>query len=68
MAEIHFLSIEASQSKTDVTKRLGDNDFILAICTYSLRNSDRFEVIRDFISFKYGGVRFPVDGSIAEEK
>jgi hypothetical protein len=60
--------MEATQNKNDVTNRFGDRDFILAVCTYFLRNSDRFEVIRDFRSLKNGGNPFPVDGSIAEQK
>jgi hypothetical protein len=68
MAEIHFRSMEAPQNKSDVTNRFGDRDFISAVCTCFLCNSDRFEVIRDFRSLKNGGIPFPVDGSIAEQK
>jgi hypothetical protein len=60
--------MEATQNKNDVTNRFGNRDFILAVCTCILCNSDRFEVIRDFPSFKQGGIPFPVDGSIAEQK
>jgi hypothetical protein len=59
--------MEATQNKSDVTNRFGDRDFILAVCTCFLRNSDRFEVIRDFLSFKHGGIPFRVDESIAEQ-
>jgi hypothetical protein len=48
VAEFHFRSIGASQNESDVTNRFGDRDFILAVCTRSLCNSDRFEVIGDF--------------------
>jgi hypothetical protein len=68
MPETHFRSMEASQNKRDVTNRFGDRDFVLAVCTCFLRNSNRFEVIRDFRSLKNGGIPFPVDGSIAEQK
>jgi hypothetical protein len=68
MAEFHFRSIEAPQNKSDVTNGFGDRDFILAVCTYFLSNSDRFEVIRDFRSLKNGGIPFPVDRSTAEQK
>jgi hypothetical protein len=68
MAEIHFRSMEALQNKRNVTNRLGDREFVLAVCTSFLRNSDRFEVIRDFRSLKKAGIPFPVDGSIAEQK
>jgi hypothetical protein len=70
MPETHFRSMEASQNKSDVTNRYGDRDFILAVCTCFLcrPNSDRFEVIRDFRSYKNGGIPFPVDGSIATSK
>jgi hypothetical protein len=60
--------MEAPQNKTDVTNRFGDRDFILAVCIGFLCNSDRFEVIRDFRSLENGGIPFPVDGSIAEQK
>jgi hypothetical protein len=68
MAEFNFPSMEASQNNSDVTNRLGDRDFILAVCTCFLCNSDRSEVIRDFRSLKNGGIPFPVDGSNAEQK
>jgi hypothetical protein len=68
MVKVHFRSIEASQNKSDVTNQLGDRDFILAACTCFIRKCDRFEVIRDFRSFKNGEIPFPVDGSIAEQK
>jgi hypothetical protein len=65
MAEFHFQSMEAPQNKSDVTSQFGYRDFILAVLTCFLCNSDRFEVIRDFRSLKNGGNPFPVDGSIA---
>jgi hypothetical protein len=68
MAEFHFRSMGASQSKTDVINRFGDRDFILAVCTYFIRKCGCFEVIRDFRSSKIGGIPFLVDGSIAEQK
>jgi hypothetical protein len=68
MAEFHFRSIEASQNKSDVTKRFGDRDFVLAVCTGFLRKCGRFEVISDFRSLIHGGIPFPVDRSIAEQK
>jgi hypothetical protein len=52
--------MEAPQNKSDVTNRFGDRDFILAVCTCFLCNSDRFEVIRDFRSLKNGGIPFLV--------
>jgi hypothetical protein len=55
----------APQKVSDVTNRFGD--FILVLCTCFVRNSDRFEVIRDFRSLNNGGISFPVDGSIAEQ-
>jgi hypothetical protein len=60
--------MEATQNKSDVTNRFGDRDFILAVCTCFIRKCGRFEVIRDFRSLKNGGIPFPVDGSIAEQK
>jgi hypothetical protein len=62
--------MEATQNKSDVTNGFGDRDFVLAVCTCFLRNSDRSEVIRDFRSLKNGGNPFPVpvDGSTAEQK
>jgi hypothetical protein len=68
MAEFHFRSMGASQNKSDVTKRFGDRDFVLAVCTLFLCKCGRFEVIRDFCSLNNGGIPFPVDGSIAEQK
>jgi hypothetical protein len=58
MAEFHFRSMEAPQSESDVTSRFGDRDFILAVCTCFLRNSDRFEVIRDFRSLRMAEFHF----------
>jgi hypothetical protein len=55
------------RTKDDVTNRFGDRDFILAVCTCFLCNSDRSAVIRDFRSLNHGGIPFPVDESIAEE-
>jgi hypothetical protein len=40
--------MEATQNKSDVTNRFGGRDFTLAVCTCFIRNSNRFEVIRDF--------------------
>ena len=68
MPQTHFPSMKATQNKSDVTNRFGDRDFVLAVCTCFLCNSDRFEVIRDFRSLNNGGIPFPVDGSIAEQK
>jgi hypothetical protein len=68
MAEFHFRLIEAPQIKSDVTSRFGDRDFVLAVCTCFLSNSDRFEVIRDFRSLKNGGNPFPVDRNTADQK
>jgi hypothetical protein len=68
MAEFHFRSMEARQGKTDVTKRFGDRDFVLAVCTSFLRLCSRFDVIRDFRSLKNGEIPVPVDRSIAEQK
>jgi hypothetical protein len=68
MPQTHFLSTEATQNESDVTNQFGDRDFILAVCTCFLRNCGRFEVIRDFRSLIHGGIPFPVDGSIAEQK
>jgi hypothetical protein len=59
--------MKATQNKSDVTNRFGDRDFVLAVYTSFLCNSDRFEVIRDFRSLNHGGNRFPVDGSITEQ-
>jgi hypothetical protein len=59
--------MEATQNKSDVTNRFGDRDFILAVCTCFLRNSYRFEVIRDLRSLKNGGNPFPIDGSVAKQ-
>jgi hypothetical protein len=60
--------MKATQNKSDVTNRLGDRDFVLAVCTCFLCSSDRFAVIRDFRSLNHGGNPFPVDGIIAEQK
>jgi hypothetical protein len=68
MAEFHFPSMEAPQNISDITSRFGDRDFILAVCTCFLRNCGRFEVIRDFRLLNHGGIPFPIDGSIAEQK
>jgi hypothetical protein len=68
MPETHFPSMKATQNESDVTNRFDDRDFILAVCTCFLSNSDRFEVIRDFRSLKNGGIPFPVDVSTAEQK
>jgi hypothetical protein len=68
MPKTRFRFMEATQNKSDVTSGLGDRDFVLAVCTCFLCNSDRFEVIRDFRSLKNGGIPFPVDRSIAEQK
>jgi hypothetical protein len=68
MAEFHFRWIEASQNKSDVTKRFGDRDFVLAVYTGFLRKCGHFEVIHDFCSLIHGGIPFPVDGSIAHRK
>jgi hypothetical protein len=50
--------MEASQNKSDATNRFGDRDFILAVCTCFIRKCGHFEVIRDFPSFKHGGIPF----------
>jgi hypothetical protein len=68
MTEIHFRPMEASQNKNIVTNRFGDRDFVLAVCPCFLCTVDRFEVIRDLCSLNHGGLPFPVDGSIAEQK
>jgi hypothetical protein len=68
MAEIPFPVDGSIAEQNDVTKRFGDRDFILAVCTCFIRKCDRFEVIRDFRSLNNGGNPFPVDGSIAEQK
>jgi hypothetical protein len=67
MHQTLFPSMKAIQNKSDVTNRFGDRDFVFAVCTCFLSNSDRFEVIRDFRSLKNGEIPFPVDGSIAEQ-
>jgi hypothetical protein len=64
----HFRSMKATQEKNDVTNRLGDRDFMLAVWTCFLRKCGRFEVIRDFRSLKNGGIPSPVDGSTIEQK
>jgi hypothetical protein len=68
MAEFDFRSKGASQNRSDVINRLGDPDFVLAVCTCFIHKCDRFEAIRDFRSINNGGNSFPVDGSIAEQK
>jgi hypothetical protein len=68
MPQTHLRPRKATQNKSDVTNRFGDRDFIAAVCTCFLRNCGRFEVTRDFRSLKNGGIPFPVDGSIAEQK
>jgi hypothetical protein len=60
--------MEATQNKSDVTNPFGDRDFILAVCTCFHPKSGGFEVIRSFRSSIHGGIPFPVDGSIAEQK
>jgi hypothetical protein len=60
--------MKASQNKSNVTNQFGDRDFVLAVCTCFLHKCGRFEVIRDFRSLKNGGIPFPVDGGIAEQK
>jgi hypothetical protein len=60
--------METTQNKSYVTKRFGDRDFIVAVCNCFLRKCGHFEVIRDFRSLNHGGIPFPVDGSIAEQK
>jgi hypothetical protein len=67
MAEFHFRLTGASQNKSDVTKRFGDRDFVLAACTGFLRKCGRFEVISDFRSLIHGGIPLPVNGSTAGE-
>jgi hypothetical protein len=57
-----------SQKKGDVTNLFGGRDCVLAFCASFVFNSDRFEVIRHFQSLKKGGDRFPVGGSIADQK
>jgi hypothetical protein len=68
MPQTHFLSTEATPIESDITNRFGDRDLISAVSTCFLRKCCRFEVIRDFRSLKNGGIPFPVDGSIAEQK
>jgi hypothetical protein len=68
MPQTHFPSMKATQNKSDVTSRFVDRDFVLAVCTCFLSDSDRFEVIRDFRLLNHGGIPFPVDGSTAEQK
>jgi hypothetical protein len=67
MPQTHFPSMKEMPNKSNVTNRFGDRDFVLAVCTRFLSNSDRFEVIHEFRSLKNGGIPFPVDGSIAEK-
>jgi hypothetical protein len=64
MPEFHLRSMKASHNKSDVTNRFGDRDFVLAVYTCFLCNSDRFEVIRDFRSLNHGEIPFPVDRSM----
>jgi hypothetical protein len=68
MPQTHFRSLNAMRNKSDVTNRLGVRDFVLAVCTSFLCNSDRFEAIRDFGLLYHGGIPFSVDGSVAEQK
>jgi hypothetical protein len=67
MPETHFRSMDAPQNKSDITKRFGYRDFVLAVCTGFLRKCGRFEVIGDFRSLNHGGIQLPVDGSTAGE-
>jgi hypothetical protein len=60
--------MKAMQDKSLVTNRFGDRDFLLAVCTCFLSNSDRFKVILDFRLLNHGGLPFPSDGSTAEQK
>jgi hypothetical protein len=68
MPQTHFLSMEATQNKSDVANRIGDRDFIFAVCTCFLREGGRSEVIRDFRSLINCEIPFAVDGSIAKRK
>jgi hypothetical protein len=68
MPQTNFPSMKATQNKSDVTNRFRDRDFLLAICTCFLSNSDRFEVIRDFLFLNHGEIPIPVDGSTPEQK
>jgi hypothetical protein len=67
MPQTHFPSMKATQNKSDVTNRFCDLDFLLAVCTYFLCNSDCFKVICDFRSLKNARIPFPVDGSTQNE-
>jgi hypothetical protein len=58
MPQTHFPSMKATQNESDVINRFDDRDFILAVCTCFLCNSNRFEVIRDFRSLNHGGIHF----------
>jgi hypothetical protein len=68
MPQTYFTSMKATQNENDVNNRFGDRDFVLAVCTHFLSNSDCFEVIRVFRSLDNGGISFLVDGSTAEQK
>jgi hypothetical protein len=50
--------MEAPQNKSNVTYRLGDRHFVLAVCTCFIRKYDRFEVIRDFRSLNLAEIYF----------
>jgi hypothetical protein len=68
MPVTHFRSMEAPQYKNDVTSQFSDRNFVLAVRTCFLCNSDRIEVISDFRSLKNGENPFPIDGSIGQWK
>jgi hypothetical protein len=68
MPQTHFPSMKATQNKSDVTSGCDDRDFILAVCTCFLCYSDRFEVIRDFLSLNHGEIPLSVNGSTSEQK
>jgi hypothetical protein len=67
MPETHFRSMEALHNQINVTNRLGDREFILAVCTCFIRKCGRFEVIRDFHSLWHGRNLFPIDESIEND-
>jgi uncharacterized membrane protein YbaN (DUF454 family) len=67
MVDFHFLSIEASQKKTNITNRFGNRLFVLVSFTCFLCKSDRFEVICAFRLLNSGGNPFPVHGSMANK-
>jgi hypothetical protein len=67
MPRSHFPYTKATQNKSDVTNGFGDRDFVLAVCTSFVSNSDQLEVIHHFYPVKNGGNLFSVDGSIAEK-